>query len=75
MGAVNCPRNIIAYTSLVSGLCNQHRLDDAMVYLLKMLNEGIYPNEATWNVLVRGLSTLVGGIGPMHLIDHIVEDL
>lgn len=75
MNAVNCPRNVVAYTILISELCNQGKLSNAMVYLLKMLYEGICPNEATWNVLVRAIFTNIGTIGPIHLFKYIVEDL
>ena len=75
MNAMNCPRNIVVYTILMAELCNQHRLEDAMVYLLKMLYEGIYPNTATWNVLVRGAFRNLGCIETIDLIQHITTDL
>jgi pentatricopeptide repeat protein len=75
MNTVNCPRNIVAYTILMTELCNQHRLEDAMVYLLKMLYEGICPNTATWNVLVRGAFRNLGYTGTGDLMNHITTDL
>jgi hypothetical protein len=56
-------------------LCNQHRMEDATVYLLKMLYEGIHPNTATWNVLVRGAFRNLGCIEPIDLLQHITTEL
>jgi len=55
-------------------LCNQHRTEDAMVYLLKMLYEGIHPNTATWNVLVRGAFRNLGCIEPIDLFQRITTE-
>jgi hypothetical protein len=56
-------------------LCNQDKLEDAMVYLLKMLYEGIYPNTVTWNVLVCGVFRNLGCNGPSDFIQHIAMDI
>ncbi|KAG5073493.1 hypothetical protein JHK84_054724 [Glycine max] len=43
-----CP-DIIAHTSLLWGICNSLGIEEAIVYLNKMLNKGIFPNIATWD--------------------------
>jgi pentatricopeptide repeat protein len=75
MNVVNCGRNILVYTILMAELCNQDKLEDAMVYLLKMLYEGIYPNTVTWNVLVCGVFRNLGCNGPSDFIQHIAMDI
>jgi hypothetical protein len=39
-----------------------------------MLNEGIYPNHATWNALVSGLFNKLGHLGPIHIVDDILAN-
>ncbi|PRQ39511.1 putative tetratricopeptide-like helical domain-containing protein [Rosa chinensis] len=54
-----CP-DVIAYTSLLSVICNSVGLDQAMVYLDKMIREGIYPNIGTWK--------------PIYILDDILRE-
>ncbi|KAK2644079.1 hypothetical protein Ddye_019274 [Dipteronia dyeriana] len=65
-----CP-DIISYTNLLWGICNWIGIEDALLYLQKMLNEGICPNIATWNVSVRCLFNNLGHLGPIYILDDI----
>ncbi|KAL2347886.1 hypothetical protein Fmac_001886 [Flemingia macrophylla] len=66
-----CP-DIIAHTGLLWGICNWLSIEEAIVYLNKMLNNGIFPNIATWDVLVRGLFNNLGHMGPIRILDDIL---
>ena len=66
-----CP-DIIAHTSLLWGICNSLGIEEAIVYLNKMLNKGIFPNIATWDVLVRGFFKKLGHMGPIRILDDIL---
>ncbi|KAL9324812.1 hypothetical protein ACSQ67_005457 [Phaseolus vulgaris] len=64
--------DIIAHTSLLWGICNWLGIEEAVVYLNKMINRGISPNIVTWNVLVRGFFNKLGHIGPIRILDDIL---
>ncbi|KAL6186099.1 hypothetical protein ACLB2K_042221 [Fragaria x ananassa] len=74
-GAVKewCP-DVITYTSLLWGICSSVGLDEAMVYLHKMISEGISPNIGTWNVLVQCFFSSLGHLGPIYILDEILRD-
>ncbi|KAJ9154635.1 hypothetical protein P3X46_027953 [Hevea brasiliensis] len=64
--------DIIAYTNLLWGICNQIGVEEAFMYLGKMLSKGICPSVAIWNVLVRGLFHSLGHLGPIYILDDIL---
>ncbi|KAG5237135.1 pentatricopeptide repeat-containing protein [Salix suchowensis] len=66
--------DVFTYTSLLWGACNWIGVDEAIFYLDKMINEGICPNRATWNALVRGLFSKLGHLGPIHIVDDILAN-
>jgi pentatricopeptide repeat protein len=66
--------DVFTYTSLLWGVCNWIGVDEAVVHLDKMINEGICPNRATWNALVRGLFSKLGHLGPIHIVDNILAN-
>ncbi|QHO43362.1 Pentatricopeptide repeat-containing protein [Arachis hypogaea] len=50
--------DIISHTCILWGICNWLGTEEAIVYLHnKMLSKGIFPNVATWDVLIRDAST------------------
>lgn len=64
--------DIVAYTSLLCGICNSLGIEEAIVYLHKMTTEGIFPNIATWNVLVHCFFNNLGHVGPIRILDDIL---
>ncbi|WJX10474.1 hypothetical protein P8452_01192 [Trifolium repens] len=65
--------DIITHTIVLWGICNWLGTEEAIVYLHEMLKKGIFPNIATWNVLVRGFFSNLGHIGPIRILDDILE--
>jgi pentatricopeptide repeat protein len=66
--------DIIAYTTLLWGISNWIGVEEAIFYLQRMVNEGIFPNITTWNVLVRCFFSNLGHMGPIHILDDILAN-
>jgi len=60
--------DIITHTIILWGICNSLGTEEAIMYLREMLNKGIFPNIATWNVLVRGFFSKLGHMGPIRIL-------
>lgn len=56
------------------GICNWIGIEEAFVYLQKMLNDGNCPNFATWNLLVQSLFSDLGHLGPVYISDDITAN-
>ncbi|CAN0902325.1 Pentatricopeptide repeat-containing protein At3g48810 [Linum grandiflorum] len=65
--------DIVAYNNLLWGICHRFGPEKAGSYLEKMMkDDGMKPNFATWNVLVRGLFSSLGNLGSVSLFDHLL---
>lgn len=49
-----CRPSVVTYTTLMKGLCDDGRLQEAISQLARMEEEGLKPNIRTYNTLLRG---------------------
>lgn len=50
-----CNPNQTTYNVLLKGLCDAHRMDQALEFLTRMKGESAFrPNAQTYNILIRG---------------------
>ncbi|PKI58857.1 hypothetical protein CRG98_020756 [Punica granatum] len=47
-------RDVVSWTSMICGYCNEGKVEEGLVLFEKMKLEGLEPNEFTWNAMIVG---------------------
>ncbi|KAJ6392762.1 hypothetical protein OIU77_022282 [Salix suchowensis] len=67
-------RDIVSWTSMISGYCNVKKIEEALVLFERMRLEGLEPNDFTWNVLISGYARRGDSDGAFSLLSKMTRE-
>jgi pentatricopeptide repeat protein len=69
-------RDIVSWTSMISGYCNVGKIEEALALFERTKLEGLEPNDFTWNALISGYARKGDSDGAFSLLrEGLVPDL
>ncbi|KAJ6713399.1 PENTATRICOPEPTIDE REPEAT-CONTAINING PROTEIN [Salix purpurea] len=67
-------RDIVSWTSMISGYCNVKKIEEALALFERMRLEGLEPNDFTWNVLISGYARRGDSDGAFSLLSKMTRE-
>ncbi|KAF9688659.1 hypothetical protein SADUNF_Sadunf01G0011200 [Salix dunnii] len=67
-------RDIVSWTSMISGYCNVKKIEEALILFERMRLEGLEPNDFTWNVLISGYARRGDSDGAFSLLSKMTRE-
>lgn len=67
-------RDIVSWTSMISGYCNVGKIEEALVLFERMKLEGLEPNDFTWNALISGYARRGDSDGAFSLLSKMTRE-
>lgn len=67
-------RDVISWTSMISGYCNIGLLEEALILFERMKVEGLEPNDFTWNAMIAGYARSGDCNGAFVLFSRMVRE-
>ncbi|CAK7339248.1 unnamed protein product [Dovyalis caffra] len=67
-------RDVVSWTSMISGYCNVGKIEEALVLFERMKLEGLEPNVFTWNAMISGYARRGDSDGAFSLLSKMTRE-
>ncbi|KAI3474074.1 hypothetical protein Pfo_028862 [Paulownia fortunei] len=74
MVAAQCPWSNVTINVLINGFCKEGRVEEALIFVQEMANEGFCPDHFTFNTLISGLCKVGHVNHALEILDLMLQE-